>query len=296
MNIDKRSEALTMASILLLAVFASPILANDVNEDQCRGAFSASINATPYKPSVTQPDTLWFQGKVILDNQLVHCVSSIVVKPSNGWQQVVSGPQGKVNSTILNTQRKSLNRNPQGDFLLPNRGAKQVDFWIQVPQGKTMHPGNYRADFDFSLLGSKVESVTKSAGLDYVIRPFVRARIEANSSSHVSVSGARVTVDMGNLTKQNRRDLDIVVVSNASVKLELDSLNHGHLVNKSKPSHKIPYTTSLQGQTLGLGSSVFLNTLESNQTRFNMAFENKAMPGAAAGRYEDEMTISLIAY
>ncbi|MGR5156545.1 hypothetical protein [Vibrio owensii] len=290
------SDVLTFATVLFLTAFASPLLANDGSEAKCEGTFRVSINDTPYKPRVTQPDTLWFQGKIELDSQLVNCMSGIVIKPSNGWQQVVSGPQGKVNSTILNTQRKSLNRTPQGDFLLPNRGSKQVDFWVQVPDGRTMQPGDYRADFEFSLLVKQVEVGVRNAGLDYTIKPFVRARIEAKSSSNVSVSGASVTVDMGNLTKQNRRDLDIVVVSNASVKLELDSLNHGYLVNTKKSSHKVPYTTFLQGQTLGLDSPVFLNTHRGNQTRFNMAFENKAVPGAAAGRYEDEMTISLIAY
>ncbi|WP_240538018.1 MULTISPECIES: hypothetical protein [Vibrio] len=296
MNTISCSDVLTIAGMLLVTAFTSSVVASDTNEAQCEGSFQVSINDVSYKLKVAQPDTLWFQGKVELDNRLVNCVSGIAIKPSNGWQQVVTGPQGKVNSTVLNAQRKSLNRSSQGDFLLPNRGGKQVDFWVQVPEGKIMQPGNYRADFELSLFGKQVDAVVKNASLDYTIKPFVRARIEAKSSSRISVSGARITVDMGNLTNQNHRALDIIVISNASVKLELNSLNNGHLVNTRKPTHKVPYTTSLQGQNIDLDSPIFLNTRRGNQTRFNMAFENKAVPGATAGQYEDEMTVSLIAY
>ncbi len=90
MKTVNRSDVLTFATVLFLTAFASPLLANDASEAQCGGTFRVSINDTPYKPHVTQPDTLWFQGKIELDSQLVNCMSGIVIKPSNGWQQVVS--------------------------------------------------------------------------------------------------------------------------------------------------------------------------------------------------------------
>ncbi|WP_434528905.1 hypothetical protein [Vibrio sp. K4] len=284
-------------AISAMALSFSGIVNAEPNHDaSCDGTYSVDIDNMPQKPLASKPNALWFQGHVTLDRELITCVRHVEISAKSGWQHVLNGPNGKVTSTLLNEQKKSLNRNASGNFVLPVRGSQRVPFWIHVPQGKVMDPGFYKGDFEFIANGDFTSERNQFQSLDYTLPAFVRARIEPQNNAWISVAGTSVSVDMGNLTKQNTRKIDVYVLSNATVRLEVDSINNGYLVNTQKASHKIPYTTFLQGRKLELDTPTILNTRKGKQTRFNMAFQNQAVPGAAAGQYEDEMTISLIAY
>ncbi|MGR5133763.1 hypothetical protein [Vibrio alfacsensis] len=276
--------------------FSGTVNAESNNDVSCSGAYTVQIDNTPQKPLASKPNALWFQGHVTLDRDLVSCVRHIEISAKSGWQHVLNGPKGKVTSTVLNEQKKSLSRNASGNFILPVRGSQRVAFWIHVPQGKVMDSGFYKGDFEFIANGDLTPERSHFQSLDYTLPAFVRARIEAPNNAWISVTGTNVSVDMGNLTKQNTRKIDVYILSNATVRLEVDSTNNGYLVNTQKSSHRIPYSTFLQGQKLELDTPMILNTRKGKQSRFNLAFQNKAVPGATAGQYEDEMTISLIAY
>lgn len=296
MKNNQRVNVLRIVCFCLWFGFSSRAFAQPIQQKQCAGHFTAQFANTANSALVTQPNALWFQGTVQLDRQLASCVNAIEIKPTNGWQHVVQGPLGNIPSSILSTQRKSVTRNPQGAFILPTLGQRQIDFWVHIPNGKESTPGHYHGDFTVSVVTPHSHITPVYASLNFAIKPFVRARIEAKNKQWVTVSGTNVRVNMGNLTQKNKRDLDIIVTSNASVKLEVRSQNDGYLVNVARSRYKIPYAVSLQGRQLEHGAPIFLNIGKNSQSRFTMGFENTAVPGAAHGRYEDKMTVSLIAY
>lgn len=287
--------ALIVIAGLIFGVQAT-VFAQEESTDGCTGDLNIQLSNIPKTTTITQPNTLWFYGEITIDRQLASCINSIEIVPKRSWSHVLRGPTGDVESTVLNGQRKSISRNTAGNFLLPTKGQGSLHFWIKMPKGKLLTPGTYSGDFAFRTISNQAPTREKYASINYTVMPFVRARIEARNNPWVSVSGASISVNMGNLTIKNRRKLTLVVLSNTSVKLEIDSENNQKLVNQLRPDFSVPYYVKVDGRNANHNSPMFLNTRQNKQTKVQLAFENKAIPGAKAGRYEDEMTISLIAY
>ncbi|MGY5829874.1 hypothetical protein ACXHQJ_07245 [Vibrio vulnificus] len=279
----------------LICFVSQPLAAAEPATQACQGEFVVQLSSHPVDKASSSDNALWFQGYVKLEGALLACSPQLVIHAKNGWKEPIVGPQGAVASSLLDGQRKSLHRDQQGNFILPLQGRKRSEFWVHIPQGKVLLSGLYQSDFEFKVKAAGNE-FGRAVSLNYQVKPFVRARVESRQGAHVSVSGTNVSIDMGNLTEKNQRQLDVIVVSNGSVKLELDSRNQGDMVNVKNARYKIPYATSLNGQPLRLNAPHYLRPHQQRETRFRLQFENTPMPSAREGRYEDEMTIMLTAF
>lgn len=184
-----------------------------------------------------------------------------------------------------------------------NRQSVSLDFTGMIGEGQIAPAGGYSDTVVFVLY--ELEGGQPGAVLD--TRP-VRVTAEVVPVAHfdVEIDGTRRslngrigTLDFGNLETGERLGFDIEATGNAAYDIELESANGGMLEGYGEArGDRVPYRLSLDGRPLDLGGAARMPmeaATVSGRTinRHRVEVEIGSLSGASAGKYRDELTLTI---
>ncbi|MEC4728537.1 hypothetical protein HWQ46_23730 [Shewanella sp. D64] len=289
----------TLTLIMLAVAFSSSAYEeNPDNNASCEGNWRIELNTNSSSKEQKGRRGVWIPGTIYLDRVLAKCAKEIVLKQPHGGEPLLHGLSSQHNYELRNAARQPLSITGKNDYVLPVFKKQQVDLWVYIPGGRDLSPGHYQATLDAELKSDiNTNVLQKSYSFDYLVTPYVRAKIVNSSDRWIQPAGTSVRVHLGDLTQRNRRDLPVYVESNSFVSMTVASLNQGNLVNVTNRRNKVPYQLLFSGQQIDLVDEVTfdINNRPFSGKKMTISFQNTAKPFARAGLYEDVVTISLYA-
>lgn len=289
----------SFAFVLLTVAFSSAVYAQDEeNKATCNGNWHIELKTSSATEEQKGRRGVWIPGTIYLDRALAKCAQKIVLKQPQGGTPMLHGVSSQHSYELKNSARQTLLIIDRSDYVLPVFGKQQLDLWLYIPGGRDLSAGTYQGILNAELSSNTASNVLhKTYTFDYQVNPYVRVKIINVTDSWIQSTGTSVRLNLGDLTKKNRRDLPVYIESNGFVSMTVASLNHGNLVNVTNKQNKVPYQLRFRGQQVDLAAeAVFdINNRSFRGQKMTMSFQNTAKPFARAGHYEDVVTITLYA-
>ena len=166
---------------------------------------------------------------------------------------------------------------------------------LAIPAGQVLHPGDYVYAFETQLRATQDARPPESAEQLPPRTLRLSVTVPAHLSINIAGAGVRKTIDFGELTEGERKQVRIETRSNQRFQLDVLSLNGG--VMAMAPPYQasvVPYAMVLNGKALKLPDTVgpFAGTgLAGNQ--FDIEFMIGDVLNKRAGLYRDEVTIEI---
>ena len=178
--------------------------------------------------------------------------------------------------------------------LAPN---ESYDFMLilAIPAGQVLPPGDYVHTFETVLHAAPDARPPESAEQLSPRTLRLSVAVAAHLSINIAGAGVRKTIDFGELTEGERKQVRIEARGNQRFQLDMHSLNGG-VMTMAPPyetSH-VPYVVVLDGKALKLPDTVgpFADTgLAGSQ--FDIEFTIGDVLNKRAGLYRDEVTIEI---
>jgi spore coat protein U-like protein len=179
-----------------------------------------------------------------------------------------------------------------------------LSFIFSVPSGQVVPPGTYTDQVTFS-----VYPAYDSVGIpDTTVTITFSATVAADAAVAVvppggafSGAGSQLLLDFGALQTGQNKSCDVLIQQNSSCIVSYSSANGGVLKQLSAASaDQIPYSVSVSGMNFDLAQphNVTLPagvSPQPNGNRYPLIVTIGAVNNAAAGTYQDEITISIMA-
>ena len=166
---------------------------------------------------------------------------------------------------------------------------------LAIPAGQVLHPGDYVYAFETQLRAAPDARPPESAEQLPSRTLRLSVAVPAHLSINIAGAGVRKTIDFGELTEGERKQVRIETRSNQRIQLDVLSLNGG--VMAMAPPYQasvVPYAMVLNGKALKLPDTVgpFAGTgLAGSQ--FDIEFMIGDVLNKRAGLYLDEVTIEI---
>ena len=177
-------------------------------------------------------------------------------------------------------------------------------FIFYIPPGQVVPPGTYTDRITFSVypaynsVGTPYTTVTIT--FSAVVAAGAVVSIVPTGGSFNS-SAPQLTLDFGTLQTGQTKGCDVLIKQNNNCTVNYSSANNGVLKQTPTPTADlIPYTCSASGLNINLTQpgSIALPPGVSPQpdgTRYPLAITIGAVGSPAAGTYQDQITISVVA-
>nr|WP_232313515.1 hypothetical protein [Enterovibrio coralii] len=293
-----RNRLIALFAWGLVAVMLPPAAFALPDDNACDGNWYLDIKTSSAEEGQKGWQGAWIPATVYLDRELASCTKDIVIQQPQGGKPYLSGQVSNHDIELKNASRQELPVRGDDKYLLNVNGRNVVNFWVYLPGAKDFSPGTYASTLQFSLKNAQNKTTsTQMYSFNYQVKPYVRAKLANTSDSWIKPTGLSVKLQLGDLTKRNRRDLPVFVESNGFVSMAFSSQNKGKLVNVRNKQNSVPYTLMYGGQKINLTDDVVIDVGQRpyRGRKLPLAFENKAEPFARAGQYEDVVTISVFA-
>ncbi len=171
---------------------------------------------------------------------------------------------------------------------------------VFIPPSQIVAPGTYTDQVTFGVyttyndIGAAQD--TRTLTLTVIVSSGVALSIVPAGSGFSS--STHQSLDFGELANGQIKSCDLVLHRNTGCIVTLDSANHGVLKLIPATADKIVYTCQCNGALLDLNSSANLNfssdiSTNMNESRMPIAFTIGTVEKASAGKYQDQITITL---
>jgi hypothetical protein len=206
--------------------------------------------------------------------------------------------QFKAPTTALATEVISGSLTGQGSQVVP------LSFIFYVPPGQVVPPGTYTDQITFSVYpaynSTGAPDITQTITFSVVVAAGAAISIVPTGSPFNS-SAPQLTLDFGVLQTGHAQSCDVLIKQNNNCTVNYSSANNGVLKQIPTPTtDQIPYTFSSSGFNLDLtqpGSIPLPSGVspQPNGNRYPITVTIGTLNNPAAGTYQDQITISVVA-
>ncbi|MCF1439479.1 MAG: hypothetical protein LPD71_12275, partial [Shewanella sp.] len=214
--------------VSLAAVFTLPVLSA---EPGCNGNWQVMLHSDSAVEASRQANGVWIPATISLDRQLAACGKGITFRQAAGGPLQLTAGVSSQAYELANGSRQKLKNNGKDQYWMPLYGKQQVDFWLYLPRGQHMLPGLYQSIVDMQLMAANnAKPLQKVHTFSYLVKPYVRARLNKNGDNWLPSSGTSVLLDLGDLTRANSVELPVYLESNGFVTMSVKSEHKGNLM------------------------------------------------------------------
>lgn len=177
----------------------------------------------------------------------------------------------------------------------------ESELFVTVPAGQFVSPGTYDQRLVLNVIDA--DDLERFGQTPLLVQTVVlsRAQLSFDAAAFSGASGQQRTLDFGELSSGETRELVFFVRANGAYKLEMESENGGALKNQFSPNRtkhwRVPYTISLNGRNVNHEASDKRQQMSVFQTRGagdkanRLSFEIGDVTNKAAGSYSDTVYI-----
>ncbi|MBY5980494.1 hypothetical protein [Ferrimonas balearica] len=287
---------MTIRRMMGLAVLASCLLPLGARAEPCEGNWEVEIRTASATSDHKGDRGTWVPATLLMDRSLARCAREFVLQPARGGRLTLTGPAANPAYQITNALRQNISPTGRDRYVMPLIGKQRMEFWLHIPGGRDLMPGNYAGDLRAQIIGQKAEG-PRNLNFDLAVAPYVRAKLPTEGTGWISGTGPSVKLELGDLSRTNRQTLPVVVESNGFVQMSLSSQNQGSLKHLRNSDIEVPYVVKVAKRQYQLTDQVRIDVAQRpvRGQRVELVFENEAQPYARAGKYQDVVTISLFA-
>ncbi|MCC5855104.1 MAG: hypothetical protein JJU10_05380 [Idiomarina sp.] len=292
-------KLLTLAAVLFACVTVPKVYAQQGNP-ACAGNWFFTLSSHQAEFRQEEQLTMWIPGEVRLVGNLKECISFVTMRGNRGDYIEFDNGLYRLNAQPFDDNRNPLMRTPDGDgWILPLQANRERQrFWFRVPQAGFANPGTYVATIEALLNGDDVTNTireSKNAQFEFTIASLVSLKVRAEGLSWMQGSNSHYRIDLGALHSGTTREFDLIVRSNADVRLSISSANQGMLRHNDRPEALIPYQVRLQNTLMSLSNLDGLDLSLSGPSqdwRVPMRITIPDVGLAWAGQYGDIITVT----
>lgn len=203
-------------------------------------------------------------------------------------------------NVLKDLQSANENEILTGVIAADNSGTESVDlsYYVHITPGQIRPAGDYTDNVNLTLYRGTLTNYTQMATRTIRYRALIPKVAEASvvsSGAQFDANATQYNVDFGVLQEGDRDRLDVLVRTNAGYKLEVLSQNLGKLRRVGGVSGTVPYTLTVNGQTINLSSKVTIaersGVTQSGGDRFPMQIEIGTLADAVPGNYRDDIIV-----
>ena len=179
-----------------------------------------------------------------------------------------------------------------------------LSFVFYVPPGQVVPPGTYTDQVTFSVYPAYNSTgnpdVTQTITLSVVVAAGAAISIVPTGGAFNSAA-PQLTLDFGALQAGQMKSCDVLIQQNNNCTVNYSSLNKGVLKQIPTPTaDQIPYTLTASGLSIALtgpGSITLPSGVspQPNGNRYPVTITIGSLANPAAGTYQDQITISVVA-
>ncbi|MBV7299129.1 hypothetical protein [Enterovibrio paralichthyis] len=290
----------SIAMCLVTFLLSSASYAENVvsTEPECAGGWKLGFDFDTPSPHTKNKFGSWVYGYIQLDRYLAGCVDHVVLSQPDGGEKTLIGHSGRYAYELYDNAQNKLPEGHNESSIVRVNGAQKTELWMFIPNGQQLSTGKYVYSLTASLAGRQLEMPKQQTfAFVYPVKPYVEVSLDGNRNQWVSATDNYVQVNLGDLTRKNRRDLAVNIRSNGFVSMSVLSTNGGYLVNQQNSDTKVPYEMRFNNRPLALDSetSIAIGQGVTAGTNATLSFQNDPAPFARAGKYHDFVTVSLFA-
>ena len=229
------------------------------------------------------------------------------VGTGGGGRRALRGPAGGLGYEIHRSSRRAdilaalpaaRDRNLLSGAFARGQAKRQFDYHLFVAPGQLVSPGGYQDAVRVAVYEGDLTSYRLADTRTVKVRTRVAAVVEVSlidGGGRRDLAGARSVLDFGRLTTGKTKHFRIDVKTNSGYDIALESENRGVLrLADAAQSSSVPYTLSLDGLALDLGSAVSL-PFSTARPSHRFAVTIGRIGNALSGRYQDNILVTVTA-
>ena len=225
---------------------------------------------------------------------------------SGGGRRALRGP-GDLGYQIHRSPRRAdillalpvaRDRNLLSGAFAQGQAKRGLDYQIFVPPGQPVSPGGYQDVVKVAVYEGDLTRYRLADTRTVKIRTQVASVVDVSlidGGGRRDLAGARSVLDFGRLTTGETKRFQIEVKTNSGYDITLESENRG-VLRLADPAEfsSVPYTLSLDGLALDLGSAVSL-PFSTAKPSHRFAVTTGQIGNALRGRYQDSLLLTVAA-
>ncbi len=186
----------------------------------------------------------------------------------------------------------------------PQQTVIPLSFTLYIPPSQLVPPGTYTDQITVSIYrtydDTSAPQDTRTITVTAVVAAAVALAVVPSGSSFSS--SASQSLNFGTLTTGRSLGCDLLVRKNTGCNISFSSRNGGVMKLMSSPeTDQVPYTCTVNGSLLNLASPAQISlpsgvSLSQDGSRLPVEVTIGSVGGATAGNYQDEITITVIAF
>ncbi len=235
------------------------------------------------------------------------CPFFVTFSVGGGGRRAMRGPAGNLGYEIYRSSRRAdilaalpaaRNRNLLSGAFAQGQAKRRLDYHLFLAPGQPVSPGGYQDAVRVAVYQGDLSSYRLADTRTVKIRTQVASVVEVSlidGAGRRDLAGVRSVLDFGVLTTGETKHFLIDVKANSGYDIALESENLGVLSFAGAAGFSsVPYTLSVDGQALNLGSAVTL-PFSTARSSHRFAVTIGRIGNALKGRYQDNLLVTVTA-
>jgi hypothetical protein len=184
-----------------------------------------------------------------------------------------------------------------GQGILDAAGIAQLPVFVAVEPGQWPDAGRFRGNLQlrYESVGpdGRLQRLVLDWPFEVEVEPVMRIALQGPGGG----AGGLARLDFGQLQQGARGEVWLHVQANTAYRLEIDSRHRGRLRNEVSIEASVPYSLTVDGQTLQLSAPVSivrpLAAIAGGHSVHRLAVAVGVVERVLAGTYSDELTLSI---